>query len=445
MSLGLDTGRHGPRRESVPDLIHQGRGSILRTFAFEFLVASRYLKAKRKQAVIAVITTIAVLGIMAGVAVLLIALALVNGFNQDIRDKLLSGTAHLNLLRRDGEEISNYRELAEQMLKVPGVTAAAPIRYDNVLISGPHQAMGAILKGVDLGAPHQANEIWSTITEGRVEDLDPVIDPSGTTGPDGIILGRELADQLGVKRSEWVTLLSPEGYLTPFGLSPRQTRCRVVGIFHSGLYEYDSSWAYLALPVAQRLANSGDVAEIIQMKVGDIYAVKTIAKRVLAAAGSNYTTTDWQELNRPVFAALQIQRLVVVIVITLMILVAALNIITTLVMMAVEKTRDIAVLMAMGARSVSIMRVFMIQGLLVGLIGTLVGLGLGAGACWAADHYHLVRLPESVFSISYAPFKLRSLDVLVVSLISLTISFLATIYPSRSAARLDPVEGVRYE
>jgi len=406
---------------------------------FEMFVASRYLRAKRKQAVIAVITTIAVLGIAAGVAVLVIALALVTGFNEDIQNKLLGGTAHLNLMRRDGEGISDFREITQQLMSVPGVTAAAATTYFNVVLSGTYQA-GAIIKGVDVGAPREANEVYSTIIEGDVKSL-----AATEPGEEGMIVGIALAKELNLKVGDYVTVISPQGRLTPFGLSPRQRGFRVTGVFQSGLYEYDSTWAYTSLEAAQQLMGLSDEATLIQMKVSDIYQVKAIAQRVLDKVGPGYTTTDWQELNKPVFAALQIQRLVVVIVLTLMIFIAALNIITTLIMMVVEKTRDISILMAMGATARSIMRIFILQGLMVGAIGTALGLILGITTCLIADKYHLIQLPETIFSIAYAPFHVRVRDALVVAFIAMTISFLATIYPARQAARLNPVEGLRYE
>lgn len=407
--------------------------------AFEIFVASRYLRAKRKQAAIAVITTIAVIGIAAGVAVLVIALALVAGFNEDIQSKLLGGTAHLNVLRADGEPIADYRELVEQVMEVPGVVAAAPTTYFNVILSSTGQAP-AIIKGVDLSAPREANEVYATLIEGSVEGLR-----STESGQEGIILGKVLAEQLDLDVGDYVRVLSPQGRLTPFGLAAREQQFRVIGVFESGLYEYDSSWAYTSLRAAQRIMGLDDVATVIQIKVADIYKVKDIATRVLEAIGPGYTTTDWQELNQPVFAALQIQRVIVVVVLSLMIFIAALNIITTLIMMVVEKTRDISILMAMGATSQSIRRIFMFQGLLVGAVGTTFGLVVGAVASRVADKYHLIHLPETIFSISYAPFHVRVIDAAVVAVIALTISFLATIYPARQAARLDPVEGLRYE
>ncbi len=413
---------------------------FLRIRPLEMMIAVRYLTAERKQAVIAVISVIAILGIAAGVAVLVIALALVNGFDQDIQNKLLAGTAHLNLLRKDGRGMDNYVELVETVRRVPGVRAAAPTSYHNVFISGYGSAMGLILKGVDVTAPREANEIWHTIVQGRVED---VLTPEG--GVAGIIVGKTVADELGVKVGDYLTVISPEGRLTPLGLSPRMGRLRIVGLFQSGLYEYDSSWGYVSFETLRQVIGMDHPVTVIQMKVEDIYAVKEIARRVREAVGADYTTTDWQELNQPVFAALQIQRVVVVIILTLMVLIAALNIITTLVMMVVEKTRDISILMAMGAPPMTIQRIFMMQGVLLGVIGTAGGLLLGMGISHLADHYQVIRLPETIFSISYAPFKPRVRDAFFVSLIAVGISFVATIYPARSAARLHPAEGVRYE
>jgi lipoprotein-releasing system permease protein len=405
---------------------------------FELLIALRYLTAKRKQAVIAVISLIAILGIAAGVAVLVIALSLVNGFNEDIRGKLLAGTAHVNLLRKDGGAIP--ATLQEKIARVPGVRAVAPTHYEQVFASHAGRGVGLILKGVDVRAPREANEVWSFAVSGSVERLAEEAD-----GLPGILLGRVLAEELGVKVGDVLTIIPPDGRLTPLGMVPRLGRVRVVGLFSSGLYEYDSSWGYVSLDALRRLLGAEQPVTVLQMKVADIYAVKEIARRIREVAGPEYTTTDWQELNQPVFAALQIQRVVVVVVLTLMIFIAALNIITSLVMMVVEKTRDISILRAMGARASSIMRIFMWQGVLVGAIGTVLGLGLGVTLSRLADRYQWIRLPETVFSITYAPFRPRLVDVALVAGIALLISFLATIYPARQAARLNPVEGLRYE
>jgi len=405
---------------------------------FELLIALRYLTAKRKQAVIAVISLIAILGIAAGVAVLVIALSLVNGFNEDIRGKLLAGTAHVNLLRKDGGAIP--ATLQEKIARVPGVRAVAPTHYEQVFASHAGRGVGLILKGVDVRAPREANEVWSFAVSGSVERLAEEAD-----GLPGILLGRVLAEELGVKVGDVLTIIPPDGRLTPLGMVPRLGRVRVVGLFSSGLYEYDSSWGYVSLDALRRLLGAEQPVTVLQMKVADIYAVKEIARRIREVAGPEYTTTDWQELNQPVFAALQIQRVVVVVVLTLMIFIAALNIITSLVMMVVEKTRDISILRAMGARSASIMRIFIWQGVLVGVIGTALGLGAGVLLSWLADRYQWIRLPETVFSIAYAPFHPRIGDAAIVAGIALAISFLATIYPARQAARLNPVEGLRYE
>lgn len=413
---------------------------LLRVRSFELLIAARYLTAKRKQAVIAVISAIAVLGIAAGVAVLVIALALVNGFNQDIQGKVLAGTAHLNLLRKDGGAIPSYPTLMQKLSRVPGVRAVAPTHYEQVFLSHAGHGLGIILKGVDVRAPREANEVWNFVQSGSVERL-----AAASQDAPGVLLGRVVAEELGVKVGDVLTLIPPQGRLTPLGMIPRLQRLRVVGLFSSGLYEYDSSWGYVSLETLRQILGSENPVTVLQMKVQDIYAVKEIARRVQQVAGPEYTTTDWQELNQPVFAALQIQRVVVVVVLTLMIFIAALNIITSLVMMVVEKTRDISVLRAMGAPATSIVRVFIWQGVLVGLIGTVLGLGLGLGLSVLADRYHWIRLPETVFSISYAPFRPRLEDVAIVAGIALLISLLATIYPARQAARLNPVEGLRYE
>lgn len=413
---------------------------VFRARSFELLIALRYLTARRKQAVIAVISLIAILGIAAGVAVLVIALALVNGFNQDIQGKLLSGTAHLNLLRQDGRAIPDEAALRERIARVPGVRAVAPTHYEQVFVSYAGHGVGLILKGVDVRAPREANEVWRIAARGSVERL-----AEESADVPGVLLGRVVAEELGVKIGDVLTVIPPHGRLTPLGMVPRLGRLRVVGIFASGLYEYDSSWGYVSLEALGRLLGTEQPVTVLQMTVEDIYAVKEIARRVRELAGPDYTTTDWQELNQPVFAALQIQRVVVVVVLTLMIFIAALNIITSLVMMVIEKTRDISILRAMGARASSILRIFMWQGVLVGAIGTVLGLGLGVTLSRLADRYQWIRLPETVFSITYAPFRPRLVDGALVAGIALLISFLATIYPARQAARLNPVEGLRYE
>jgi lipoprotein-releasing system permease protein len=421
---------------------------------YELFIALRYLRARRRQAAVSVITAIAVAGITFGVAALIVAQALFSGFREEVQEKILGGTAHLNLLKSDNSGIENYRELVERMRQAPGVRAASATIYQEALLgAGDRQELG-ILKGVDFTAPREANEVFATTIEGNPEELRPPAtsppraeEPSeqAPPPPDGMILGKELAQKLALRRGDLVTVISAEPRLTPLGLAPRYTRFRVIGIFASGLYEYDSKWAYVSLSAAQRLSGSGDAAAVIQMKVDDIYQVQEVGERVRAAAGAGFMTTTWQELNRPLFAALRLQQRVIVVFFVLLIAIAALNIITTLTMMVIEKHRDIAILRVQGATPQSIMRIFMLQGTIIGLFGALLGVGLGLSVSWAANTYQWVSIPAEFYSISHLALRLRPLDCLSVALLAVGISFLATLYPARAASHLMPVEALRYE
>jgi lipoprotein-releasing system permease protein len=407
---------------------------------YEVFIALRYLRAKRRQAVLSVITFISILGIAVGVWALVIVLAFQSGMEQDLQTKILGGTAHLNLMREDEGPIANPQDIVARLEQMPHIRAAAPTLYVDVLLSGNDRSRAAILKAVDLKSRPEANEVFQTTIQGSVKDLQ-----TNAAGDSGLILGRELADDLGLKVGDTATAISPEGRLTPAGLAPRQKIFTVVGIFKSGLYEYDSNWAYISMESAQELILNPQAAEIIQMKVDDIYRVKEIAAGVLASVGPGYKTRDWQQLNQPVFAALNLQRLGFFVGIGLIILVAALNIITTLVMMVVEKNRDIAILMSMGATRRSILTIFMLQGLIIGVAGMAAGGIIGALAAWLANAYRLIKLDPRIYSIAYVPFNIRPLDVLMVTALAVIISFLATIYPAWKASQLVPVESLRYE
>jgi len=423
---------------------------------YELFIALRYLRARRRQAAVSVITAIAVAGITLGVAALVIAQALITGFRADVQDKVLQGTAHLNLLRVDNGGIENYRELAERVRAAPGVSAASATTYAQVLLSAHDRQEYAVLKGVDLNSPGETKEVFSTVIDGdparlksapsnQSSDQSPGRAPE--EGTEGIILGKQLAQTMALRVGDVVTAISAHTRLTPAGLQPRPryTRFRVVGIFSSGLYEYDAKWAYIALSSAQTVKGSGDVAEMIQIKVADIYAVKEIGERVRAIAGRDFAPSDWQELNRPMFAALQLQHRVVYVFFALLIVIAALNIITTLTMMVIEKNRDIAILRAQGSTPRSIRRIFMLQGLVIGLTGAASGLLLGLGLSWMANHYQLISIPGEIYSISHVTLKVDPVDCARVAVLAVIICLLATIYPARSAARLMPVEALRYE
>jgi lipoprotein-releasing system permease protein len=420
---------------------------------FELFVASRYLRAKRRQAVISVITAISIIGVAAGVASLIIALAINNGFRQDLQERLLGSTAHINLMRVENDGIRDWRSLLDRLSKQPHVKAAAPALFEQVLISRGARARGAILKGVLPEYERKVSELLQTVKFGSAEELEPAHEQtsqitnskSQIAQMPPIILGKDMADDLGATVGSVVLVTSPQGELTPFGLVPKYVRFRVAGIFKSGFYDYDTSWAFIRLADAQSLFGLGDVISVIEFKVDDIYQAGVVAKAIERDAGKGFMATSWMEQNRQLFHALKLERVVTFITIGLIVLVAALNILISLIMMVMEKTRDIAVLMSLGTRRAQVRNVFIFQGVLIGVVGTGIGLALGYGLSWVAGHYRLVSLSPEVYSIDYVPFAARALDGIMVAAVALAVSFIATIYPSWSASRILPAEALRYE
>jgi lipoprotein-releasing system permease protein len=447
---------------------------------FELFVATRYLRAKRRQAFIGIITGISILGVAAGVASLIVALAVNNGFRQDLQARLLGSTAHISLLRVESDGMRDWRPLLEKLSKQPHVVAAAPAIYEQVLISRGPRARGAVLKGMLPQYERKVSDLLKSVTAGSVAALEEKIYAPGmdmppigaadksvrstqAESPDDlagvqrrvaamppIILGKDLADEIGANVGSVVLVTSPQGELTPFGMVPKYIRFRVAGIFNSGFFDYDSSWAFIRLSDAQQLFGLGDVISVIQFKLDDIYLAGDVASGLEKAAdlisGSHgFMTTTWMEQNKPLFRALRLERVVTFITIGLIVFVAALNILISLIMMVMEKTKDIAVLMSLGTKKEQIRRVFIAQGVLIGVIGTAIGLVLGYAISWAGGHYHFISLSPEVYSIDYVPFAPRLIDGVIVALVSIGISFVATIYPSWSAARILPAEALRYE
>jgi len=402
---------------------------------FEFLIAVRYLKAKRKQAVISLITIISIVGVAAGVAALIIALAINAGFTEDLQKKLLGAQPHVAILRRDHGGLERYVELAKEIERVPGVVAAVPSLYQTVLMSSPSVSKGVELKGIVPENASGMSSLSQTIAQGSLKDFKD----------DAVVIGQELANLLGCSVGDTVEVLSPQTTISPLGAMPTGLSFRVAAIFSSGLFDLDSTWAYVPLPRAQRLLRMGDVAGTIEVRVANIYEAKTIGERVVAKLGHDFEFQDWMSLNKSIFQALRLERLVMFMTIGLIVLVAALNIVAMLIMMVLEKTRDIAILMSMGATLEQIRRIFILQGVIIGVVGTAIGIVLGQVVSFVADKYKLISLAPDVYTIAYVPFRANMRDSLVVAGVAILISFLATLYPSAAASGLHPVEALRYE
>jgi len=460
---------------------------------FELFIARRYLRAKRRQAFIGIITGISIAGVAAGVASLIVALAINNGFRQDLQQRLLGSTSHISLMRVADDGIKDWPPVLDRLSKQPHVVAAAPAIFEQVLISRGPRAHGAVLKGVIPSYERKVGDLLSSVKEGSATGLEDSSSPSSkSSGPatraapagstpagstpeskpagrsarstqaDGspdslagvqqrvaamppIVLGKDMADNLGATVGSVVLVTSPQGELTPFGMVPKYSRFRVVGIFNSGFFDYDSSWAFARLSDAQQLFGLGDLISVIEFKIDDIYEAPEIAAHLKQEAGRGFDTTNWMEQNKALFHALRLERLVTFITIGLIVFVAALNILISLIMMVMEKTKDIAVLMSVGTRKGQIRNVFMAQGVLIGVIGTAIGLILGYSIAYAGGHYHIISLSPEVYSIDYVPFAPRLMDGVLVTLVAVGVSFVATVYPSWSAARVLPAEALRYE
>jgi lipoprotein-releasing system permease protein len=412
------------------------------TSKFELFIARRYLRAHRKEKVISVITAISILGVAAGVMALIIALAVNNGFKNTLERNLLGAMAHISVLEKEpGSGIENWRQLSVRLRQLPHVTAVGPALYTPVFLTGGLQPHGAQLKGIDVASELAISESLRHLKQGS---LAPLRDPTAT--PPGILLGTRLVEDTGMVLNSRITVISPQGgTLTPFGIRPSFRPFRVAGIFESGFFEIDDSWAYTSIETAQKLLGVADVVNAIELKVDDLDRAPEIARDIEKLVGSRYTTTTWMERNKQLIGALNMERMVTVITIGLIVLVAALNIFITLVMMVMEKYRDIAVLMSMGARGGQIRRIFMLQGVLIGVVGSSIGLILGYAICYYANRYHWVRLDETVYSLSFVPFEPRWIDGLWVPAAAILVSFVATIYPARKATQITPAEVLRYE
>ena len=414
---------------------------------FELFVAARYLRARRRQAVVGLITVISVVGVAAGVAALIIALAITNGMRRDLQQRLVGSTAHVQLMRTAGDGISHWQPLMARLGAVPHVTAVAPGLYGQVLISRGARGGGALIKGIVPADEATVGNLLQSVNEGSAAELAPdsSIGTAGNQLAPPLVIGHELALSLGAEVGDSLLVTSPQGELTPLGLVPRYQRFRVVGIFSSGFYQYDDGYALMRLSDAQRLFSEPDLVSVISFKIDDLYKAEQVGKAIEAEAGPGFQTTNWMEQNRELFRAMKLEQDVTFIVLALIVVVAALNILIALTMMVMEKTRDIAVMMSFGVTAEQVRKIFLLQGLLISAVGTTLGMVLGYALSIVGSHYRFIHLDASVYSIDYLPFAPRLVDALVVASVSLGMSLLATIYPSSSAASVLPAEALRYE
>jgi len=375
-----------------------------------------------------------------GVMALFIALGLMTGLQSEIRAKILGATAHVSVFRGRNDPFDNYRDVVVAVRQVPGVLGSAPTVYGKVLLTSPTGTAVATIKGILPAFERTVTDLQSQVEEGSLADFD-----APTPGPDPVLLGRDLALSLNVGPGDIVSATSPKGRLTPMGVWPQVAKLRVVGTVRSGLYEFDYGWGYLPLAAAQRLFGQQDQATLVEVRLADIFAVKAAAKAIVARLGEGYLTTDWVQMNASLFSALWLEKTAIAITIGLIVMVAALNIVATLILMVMEKHKDVAILVSMGASRGAITRIFMLQGTVIGAFGTIAGALLGWGTCQIMDRYRLLRIPEDVYQISYVPFRLLPGDAVVVVVVALLVCFVATIHPARGASKLDPAEALRYE
>jgi lipoprotein-releasing system permease protein len=412
---------------------------------FELFLAARYLRAKRRQAVVGVVTTISIAGVAAGVAALIIALAITNGMRHDLQDKLLSNSAHVQLLRVGADGIRNWEPLFNRLRRLPHVTGAAPGIYEQVMVARGARAGGAMVEGILPNQERTVSDLLSTTSPAAIRALEPQPGQPPTQELPPIVLGQDLAETVGATVGDRVTLVSPQGEMTPVGMMPKVVPFRLAGTFHSGFYQFDAEMGFMRLADAQRLYSEPDLLSVISFKVDDLDRAPQIGREIEQAAGKGFMTNNWIEQNRELFTALKEEQIVTFIVIALIVIVAALNILIALTMMVMEKTRDIAVMMSYGVEPGQVRRIFLMQGFLISLIGTILGLALGYGASWAGGHYHFIHLSAEVYSIDTLPFAPRVMDGVIVAAVSIGISLLATLYPSSAAARVLPAEALRYE
>jgi lipoprotein-releasing system permease protein len=414
---------------------------------YQLLIALRYLRAKRRRRTISLNTFISITGVTLGVAALIATLAVMSGFEQNLREKILGTNAHVVIIDQAQRPIEGYDDLLTTVARVPHVVAAAPFIYNQVLLTADANVHGVILRGVDPATEGAVTDLERNLIDGRLEDLSrtfpPPADKPEFSPRSGIVIGKELAFRLEVFVGDTINVVSPRGTMGPFGMVPKLRPFQVVGLFDSGMYDYDSSIAYISLAQAQDFFQMGNAVTGIEIKVDEIFRAEAVAGAVDTALEGRYRVRDWRDMNRNLFSALKLEKVIMFIILVLIILVAAFNIIGTLTMIVIEKSREIAILKAMGATRRAVMGIFMLDGLIIGGVGVVIGIPLGYLVCWAIETFY--TLPPDVYYISHIPIRINAFDVALVAGSALLITFLATVYPSWQAGRLAPVEALRYE
>ena len=404
--------------------------------SYELFIGLRYLKAKRKQTFISLITMISMAGVAVGVWALIVVLSVMTGFEEDLRSKILGTNSHIVIIDRGEGAIKDYKNIISKIEKVEHVISATPFIYNQVMLTTESGVSGVVLRGIDPSEEGKVTDIKKNIKDGRLEALNE---------KQGIIIGKELAKRLLAFVGNKITVVSPLGTLGPMGTIPKMKSFEVVGIFESGMYEYDSTLAYISIKDAQQFFNMGEAVSGIEVRLDDIYIAGGISEKIQSILGFPYWARDWGQMNRNLFSALALERIAMFIILTLIVLVAAFNIVSTLIMIVMEKNKDIAILMSMGATKKGIMKIFVINGLMIGIVGTIIGVAAGYFSCIILAKYQFIKLPSDIYYINHLPVKMKLLNIIVIAISAVGISFLATIYPSYQAARLDPAEALRYE
>lgn len=410
--------------------------------SFEYFIGARYLRAKQRQVFISLITMLSIAGVAVGVMALIVVIAVMSGFESDLKSRILAGQSHVVLMHHGGP-FTTYRQAIEKLEKTEGVEAATPFIYSQIMLRSSSHVSGAVLRGID---PDSAGRVIQTLRKVRLETVgDPSAPGAGAVQPPGIVLGKELAKNLGVLEGDPVYLISPKGMLSPIGHIPSMKRFRVTGFFESGMYEFDGSFAYIHISEAQKMLRMADAVTGIDVRVTDIYQADKIAERIISDLGFPYWARDWMRMNRNLFTALKLEKTVMFIILTLIVLVAAFNIASTLIMTVIEKTKDIAILKAMGATDKSIRKIFVFKGMIIGTVGTVLGMCLGFILCTLLKHYKIHELTGDIYYFTTTlPVRLEPLYVSLIAVAAIVLCYVASLYPARQASKLDPSEAIRY-